>query len=89
MRTQLEDWKNGWYGVELAVTAEEIDALIEQLQMLKKEPDQHFHLSSTYEGSGGLGTITVYFQPPSEASNMEGIGRKAYAPGSIVPPADA
>ena len=89
MRTELEDWKNGWYGVQLAVTAEEIDVLVERLQMLKAEPDQHFHLSSTYQGNGGLGDITVYLQAPSEPSNMESIGSKAFAPGDTVPTPDA
>lgn len=85
MRTELEDWKNGWYGVQLAVSAEEIDVLIARLQMLKAEPDQHFHLSSTYQGTGGLGDITVYVQGPSEASNMQSIGSRAFAPGDSIP----
>ena len=53
MHTELEDWKNGWYGVQLGLTTKEIDVLIARLQMLKVEPDQHFHLSSTYQGGGG------------------------------------
>lgn len=85
MRTELEDWKNGWYGVQFGILAEEIDALIERLQMLKAEPDQHFHLSSTYEGSGGLGDITVYLQDRSEPSNMGSISNKALAPGTVIP----
>ena len=85
MRTELEDWKNGWYGTQLALRAEEIDVLIERLRMLKAEPDQHFHLSSDYKGGGGLGDITVCLQAPSEASNMEAMGSKALAPGDVIP----
>jgi hypothetical protein len=85
MRTELEDWKNGWYGVLLGISAEEINVLIERLQMLKAEPDQHFHLRSTYEGDGGLGDITIYVQDPAEPSNMESIGGRALAPGETIP----
>ena len=86
MHTELEDWNNGWYGVLLGISAEEIDVLIERLKMLKAEPDQHFHLSSTYEGSGGLGDITIYVQDLSEPSNMAAIGSKALAPGDTIAP---
>lgn len=89
MHSELEDWKNGWYGVQLGLLAEEIDAFIERLRMLKAEPDQHFHLSSTYKGSGGLGDITIYVQDRSEPSNMEPIGGKALAPGDALPPPEA
>ena len=89
MHTELEDWKNGWYGVQLGLTTKEIDVLIERLQMLKVEPDQHFHLSSTYQGSGGLGDSTVYVQDSSTPSNMESIGSKALAPGDTIPTPDA
>ena len=89
MHTELEDWKNGWYGVQLGLTTKEIDVLIELLQMLKVEPDQHFHLSSAYKGSGGLGDITVYVQDSSTPSNMESIGSKALAPGDTIPTPDA
>ena len=89
MHTELEDWKNGWFGVQLGLTTKEIDVLIERLQMLKVEQDQHFHLSSTYQGGGGLGDITVYVQDSSTLSNMESIGSKALAPGDTIPMPDA
>ena len=85
MRTRLADWQNGWFGVELALSPEEIEALIGRLRMLQQEPDQHFHLTSTYQESGGLGDLMVYVQDPSEQSNMEPIGSKALAPGEILP----
>ena len=79
MHSKLEDWKNGWFGLELGISPEEIDRLIELLQMLQKEPDQHFHLSSDYKGSGGLGDIALYIQSPDQVSNMITFG-KAIAP---------
>ena len=84
MHTELEDWKNGWYGVQLGITAEEIDVLIERLRMLKEEPDQHFHLTSTYKDGGGVGDITVYVQETLKPNNMEDVGGKALAPGTVI-----
>jgi len=83
MHAKLDDWKNGWFGVQLGVKKEEIDHLIALLQMLKEEPDQHFHLSSDYKGSGGLGDIEVSIQSADQVSNMESLGR-ALAPGEYI-----
>jgi len=51
--------------------------------MLQEDPDQHFHLSSDYKGSGGLGDLMIYVQSPEEVSNMESTG-KALAPGENI-----
>ena len=83
MHSKLDDWKNGWFGVQLGLKREEIDRVIALLQMLKEEPDQHFHLSSDYKGNGGLGDIEVFVQPADQISNMESPG-KALAPGEHV-----
>jgi hypothetical protein len=79
MHSKLEDWKNGWFGVELGILPDEIDRFIELLQTLRAEPDQHFHLSSDYKESGGVGDITLYVQSPDETNNMITFG-KAIAP---------
>jgi hypothetical protein len=81
MHSKFEDWKNGWFGVEIGIAPDEIDRLIELLQMLKHEPDQHFHLSSNYKDTGGLGDLTFYVQSPDTVSNMMTFG-KAIAPDS-------
>jgi hypothetical protein len=83
MHSKLNDWKNGWFGVELGLKKEEIDRVIALLQMLKEEPDQHFHLSSDYKESGGLGDIEIFVQPEEQTSNMESLG-KALAPGREI-----
>ena len=70
MHAKTEQWKSGWFGVELGLSPEEIDRLIELLQMLKKEPDQHFHVSSDYKGSASIGDIMFYVQSVDEATNM-------------------
>lgn len=49
MRTKLNDWKNGWYGIELSLKKEEVDRVISLLQTIKEDPDQHFHISSDYK----------------------------------------
>jgi hypothetical protein len=81
MHARLEDWKNGWFGVELGISPDEIDPLIAQLAMLKHDHDQHFHISSDHKESGGVGNITIYVQPPDEPSNMESVSSRALAPG--------
>jgi hypothetical protein len=83
MHTELEDWKNGWYGIQLGISGSEIDRVIELLKMLKEEPDQHFHFTSDYKGNGGIGDITVYVQTQDEIDNMETMG-KALAPGEEI-----
>jgi hypothetical protein len=84
MHTKLEDWKNGWFGVELGIAPDEIDSLIAQLTMLKNDRDQHFHISSDYKAAGGLGDIMIYVQSPDEASNMESPSSRALAPGDGI-----
>lgn len=60
MRGEMENWKNGWYGVTLGLSAAEIDRMIGLFARLGDDPDQHFHVSSDYSGSRGLGDIEVY-----------------------------
>jgi len=79
MHAKTEQWKSGWFGVELGLSLQDIDRRIELLQMLKKEPDQHFHVSSDYKGIAGIGDIEFYVQFEDEANNML-ISGKAIAP---------
>jgi hypothetical protein len=83
MRVDLKDWKNGWNGVEIALTLGEIDILIERLNMLKNDPDQHFHISSDYKTAGGIGDIEVYVKQPDQVENMW-LGGKALLPGEEI-----
>lgn len=84
MHTKIEDWKNGWFGLELGIAAHEIDSLIAQLTMLKSDHDQHFHISSDYKGAGGVGDIMIYVQSADEVSNMGSPSSRAIAPGEEV-----
>jgi hypothetical protein len=87
MRTELEDWKNGWVGVQLGLAPNEIDRVIELLALLKRDPEQHFHLSSDYRGTGGVGDITIYVQQPHEPDNMTTFGF-ALPPGAEIDAGD-
>jgi hypothetical protein len=77
MHTELEDWKNGWYGVQLGILAEEIDVLIDRLQILNPVPDQHLHLSSSYNGPVGWAT--------SRCISKELLHRATGKPSAITP----
>lgn len=70
MRVDLDDWKNGWFGIGLAIAPSEIDRLISLLQELKADPDQHFHISSDYKGAGGVGDIEVFVKPDETPDNL-------------------
>jgi len=83
MNATLEDWKNGWFGVRLSMSPAEIDRLIALLQYLKVDPDQHFHITSDYAGSGGLGDIEVSIQEPSQPHNLR-LGSLALGRGGTV-----
>ncbi|MDI9239929.1 hypothetical protein QLQ15_13535 [Lysobacter sp. LF1] len=79
----MEDWKNGWVEVEIGLSAQDIDQLIASLQMIKADPDQHFHATSDCVGDGGMGQITFYIQQASEVNNMT-LGGQALGPGEAI-----
>jgi len=75
MRASLEDWNNGWAEVEVSLSAADIDRLIALLQMIKADSDQHFHATSNFVGTGGIGRITFQIQQPDETDNLSLGGR--------------
>lgn len=83
MYVEMEDWKNGWFGINLFVAPAEINRLIDLLRMLERDPDQHFHISSDYKGSGGIGDIQIAVLPKEGESNMH-LTSRVYAPGEII-----
>jgi hypothetical protein len=40
------------------------------LQELKADPEQHFHISSDYKGTGGVGDIEVFVKPDDSPDNL-------------------
>ena len=88
MHGEIENWNNGWYGISLGLSAAEIDRLIAMLTKLRQDPEQHFHISSDYSGSGGIGDIEVYVTEAETQSNLQ-LSGLALAPGSDLPSAGA
>ena len=83
MYLKLEDWKNDFFGIELGLSLNEIDELIELLQMIKADDEQHFHISSDYKGKGGIGDIVISQRYEGQKDNIF-ISGKALAPGEEV-----
>lgn len=88
MHVAIDDWKNGWYGIGIGLESKEIDTLIELLKMIKNDPEQHFHISSTYKGNGGVGDIEIYTKEEKQKNNMSLTG-KALGPGAEIKSPDA
>lgn len=83
MYVDIEDWKNGWYGIGIGLASGEIDELIALLQMIKSDPEQHFHISSEFQGEGGVGDIEIYVNDDHKKNNMSFLG-KALGPGEEI-----
>ncbi|MEB1609345.1 hypothetical protein LZZ50_03995 [Xanthomonas arboricola] len=84
MHAELEDWKNGWHGLRLSLLPQEISRLIELLQDLQQDPEQHFHISSDYSAESGLGDIEISIATDSEQHNMS-LSGLALAPSTDKP----
>jgi hypothetical protein len=83
MRASLEDWNNGWVEIEIGLTAGDVDRLIALLQMIKADPNQHFHASSEFVGISGIGQITFQAQQPNEMDNLT-LGSQALGAGESI-----
>ncbi|MCC6140397.1 MAG: hypothetical protein IT389_07255 [Nitrospira sp.] len=83
MHVKIEDWKNGWSGISVGIDPDEINRFIELLKMIRENPEQHFHVSSDYKGTGGVGDIEVFIRGENEEHNMSLSGR-ALAPGETL-----
>jgi hypothetical protein len=83
MRASLEDWNSGWVEIEVGLRAGDIDRLIALLQMIKADPNQHFHASGDFVGVGGIGHITFQVQQPTEMDNLS-LGGQALAAGESI-----
>ena len=83
MKAELEKWKEGWYGLSLGIRNDEIDHFISLLQELKKNNDQHFHISSDCNGTPGIGGIEIYVKAAAEEDNMY-FSSLAKAPGDEI-----
>lgn len=83
MFAELEEWKQGWQGLNIGLRNDEIDHLISMLQEIKKDNDQHFHISSDCKGKPSLGGIQIYVKTKDEEDNMY-FSSLALAPGTEI-----
>ena len=81
MHAELENWNNGWQGLRLSLRPPEISRLIELLQTLQQDHEQHFHISSDYAAESGLGDIEISVAGDCEHDNMR-FSSRAIAPGT-------
>lgn len=84
MHAELEDWKNGWFGLNLSAKPDEIKQLIGLLQALLNDHDQHFHISSNYKAESGLGDIEISVMHEPQQDNLL-LSSLALGPGEEIP----
>ncbi len=73
MKSSIEDFKTGWYGITIGVDISDIDKLIEYLQLLKQDDSYHFHAFSTAFDTDEEGVADIQFvrKLDTEVSNMD------------------
>lgn len=69
MQVKLDDFKTGWFGLEVGLTDNDIAFLMEKLSTLR-ERKGHFHARSDFSGDGGVGDIEFYWAEPSTPANL-------------------
>ncbi len=70
MHSKVENFKNGWVGIELGIRKNEIDKLIIALKELRNN-DKHFHIRSDFQDLEGVSDIEIYIQDEKSKNNME------------------
>ncbi len=84
MHGSTEDWGNDLLEVQLALSPEDIDRLMRNLYVLRKDPARHFHLSLEGEPEGKLGGVVLLRLEPGQQENMS-VGGCALYPGEEIP----
>jgi len=70
MQSKLEDFKTGWFGIQLGISDAEIPVLIERLLELQRN-HSHFHLRSDFVGTGGVGDVEIYWTEGAAPQNIK------------------
>ena len=83
MIAEIEKWKEGWQGITLGLSNEEIDEFISLLQQIRKDNEQHFHISSNWKGEPGVGDIEIYVKGEEQVNNMS-FSSLAIEPGTEI-----
>jgi hypothetical protein len=84
MRVVVDELADNMFNIDLGLQPTEIDRLISFLEMLKSDHDQHFHISSNFDGACRIGEFTFYVKDPNEPDDIHLLGR-ALSPGDIIP----
>ena len=82
MHAKVVDWPDGYIAVELAIAPDEIVPLQENLDVLRRDADQHFHLSSG-RAPGRLADIEISVMSPGGEHNLS-MTSVALPPGTEV-----
>lgn len=84
MRANWEKWTEDQIGVQIAGTPEELRGLADCLNLLSREPRQHFHITESGKGRSRVGDleISVLDAPGDESMRIMSF---AIAPGSEIP----
>jgi hypothetical protein len=70
MQIKLEDFKTGWFGLQIGIIDAEIPVLVERLQELQKSRG-HFHIRSDFSGSGGVGDVELFWSENASTQVMK------------------
>ena len=84
MHAEINDWKNGWFGIALGLTGKDIDLLIEKLKLIRdSDAGQHFH-AINFTQEGPVGDIEFYLADESEPQTLR-LGGIALGAGDSIP----
>jgi hypothetical protein len=84
MHARLTDWPDGRIAMELAIARDEIAPLRDNLSVLLRDANQHFHLSSD-DGREPcrLADVEIFIMRPGDPHNL-GMTSVALAPGTEI-----
>ncbi len=76
MRVELEDFKTGWFKVEVYLKTKDVDHLIRLLTSLRtQEVGQHFPVTnSAMEGSGGVFSVEFIKDDETSRDTFQALG---------------
>ena len=82
MRATVAKWENEQVGIVLDLAPNEIVGLIRNLDAIRRDETQHFHLSG--DGNGQLGDMEIGVMSAGQPHNLS-MSSLAFAPGDEMP----
>lgn len=73
MKSSIESFGTGWYGIHIRLDKNDIDKLIDYLQTLQQDDSYHFHLYSIAMDTEPTGIADIQFARllENDKSNMD------------------